>query len=511
MNEPICLTQSPRQRRFVLAATILASGMAFLIGTAVTLALPTIQAELNTSVSELQWVVNAQLLTLASLLLIGGALGDRFGRKRIFIIGTVVFVLGALLAGLSKSTGQLIASQALQGFGAALMIPQSLAIINVCFAEEHRGQAIGIWAGVSGGIAALGPFLGGWLVQTFGWNSIFFINLPLGIAVVVITLIFVPESRNPVARRLDWAGTLCVVSGLAGLAYGLIQGPAHGWNNPFTLAALIGGMIMLVAFVLVEAKQAEPMVPLHIFRNPVVAGANLATLSLYLALYGVIFLVVLNLQQVQGLTPLQSGLGLLAPFVLITFLAGPAGTLADRIGPRLQMVAGPLVVAAGMAWLVVAGTQANYWLHFLPGMIVFGAGMAFVIAPLTKCALSVSPEYSGAASGFNNAVSRVAALMGVAALGALVISIFNSELAAAIAGSSLSGAEKDVILGQTARLLGIQIPETFSAIARETTTQIIKAAFVSGFRWAMGISAALAVVSAVIAFFTIHNRRPGDA
>jgi MFS family permease len=224
-----------------------------------------------------------------------------------------------------------------------------------------------------------------------------------------------------------------------------------------------------------------------------------------MALYGVIFLVVLNLQQVQGLTPLESGLGLLAPFVLITFFAGPAGKLADRIGPRLQMVAGPLVVAAGMAWLATARTQANYFTSFMPGMIIFGGGMAIVIAPLTKCALSVSPEYSGAASGFNNAVSRVAALMGVAALGAIVISIFNTELTTAIIGSSLSGAEKEVILAQTERLLGIRIPDTFSAVARETTADMIKTAFVSGFRWAMGISAALAVVSAVISFFTIHN------
>ncbi len=476
-------------------------------------ALPAIQAHFNTSITGIQWVVNAHLLSLASLLLIGGSLGDRFGRKRIFISGIAIFTTGAILSGFAGTIGQLIAFQALQGMGSALMIPQSLAIINACFTENNRGRAIGLWAGLSGGIAALGPWLGGWLVETFSWQAVFFMTAPLSILVVAVSAVFIPENRDPGARRLDWWGTLFIFLGLFGIAYGLIGGPAVGWNTLLVLISLVGGVAAIIAFVLVELRRTEPLVPLHIFSNPLVAGANTVTFFLYFALNGVILFFVLNLQQVQGYSPAMAGIGLLPPIVLITFLAGPAGALSDRIGPRLQMVSGPVIVALGIALLTIGGTETNYFKQFLPGLVLFGIGMALVIAPLTKSALSVEPRFSGSASGVNNAVSRIAALMAVAVLGAIVISTFTTRLNDTISASSLTQEEQRQILSQSDKLGGIIIPDTFDETAQTLVRNDIRESFVYGFRWAMGVSAALALAGALVSFIAIHGPphvpRPG--
>lgn len=488
-----------------MAATILASGMAFLIGTALSIALPTIQDDLGAGISGMQWVVSAHVIVLASFLLLSGSLADHFGRKRIFSYGIIVFVLGALLSALSKTIGALIAFQALEGLGAAMMIPGSLAIINVCFAESHRGRAIGLWAGLAGGIAALGPLLGGWLVETFGWQAVFYINLPIGLLAFLITLRFVPESRNPDARKLDLLGTLCITLGLFGIAYGLIRGPIAGWNNPLVLLGLIGGALALILFVIVEMRVREPMVPLKIFKNPLVAGANLVTLLLYFALNGLIFFLVFNLQQVQGYTPIFAGLSLLPPIILITFLSGPAGSLADKIGPRFQMILGPFIVAFGMALLIIPGVSANYFIHFFPGLVLFGGGMALVIAPLTKSALTVEPKFSGSASGVNNTASRIAALLAIAVLGAAMVSVFTSRLNTSVQNSLLSGEEKVQILSQSDKLGGIEIPDTFSEETRAAAEGIIKESFVYGFRLIMGVSALLALLGSGIAAVMIHN------
>jgi EmrB/QacA subfamily drug resistance transporter len=475
------------------------------MGTAVIVALPTIQIHFSTTITGIQWVVNAHLLSLAALLLIGGSLGDHFGRKRIFISGIAIFATGAILSGLSRTIGQLIAFQALQGMGSALMIPQSLAIINACFAENQRGRAIGLWAGLSGGIAALGPLLGGWLVETFSWQAVFFMAVPLSILVVTAAAIFIPESRDPGARKLDWWGTLFIFLGLLGIAYGLISGPVAGWHRIFILTSLFGGVVATILFVLIELRRPEPLVPLHIFRNPLVAGANAVTFFLYFALNGVFFFLILNLQQIQGYSPVRAGMGLLPPIVLITFLAGPAGALADRIGPRLQMVLGPLIVASGIALLTISGTEASYFVHFLPGLILFGLGMALVIAPLTKSALFVEPQFSGSASGVNNSVSRMAALMAVAVLGAITISTFAIQLKDAISASSLTQEEQRQILSQSDKLGGIVIPDTFDETARMLARKAIRESFVYGFRWAMTINAVLALIGAAVSLVTIHG------
>jgi len=491
--------------RWVLVATILASGMAFLAGTMVIIALPTIQSDLNASIYGIQWIVNSYVLALAVLILVSGSLGDRFGRKRIFCYGIAVFVLGALLSGFAKSIAWLVAFQAFQGVGAAMMIPGSLAIINSCFASSHRGQAIGLWAGFAGGIAAFGPFLGGWLVETFSWPSVFFFNVPIGILALLVVSRFVPESRNPEARRVDWVGTLFITLALFGLAYGLIRGPLAGWSSALVLTALATGIAGFIFFILYEMRATEPIVPLAIFKNPLVAGANMVTLLLYFALNGMIFFIVLNFQQVQGYSPIFAGLGLLPPIILITFLSGPAGSLADKIGPRMQMILGPTIVALGMGLLIIPGINANYYIHFMPGLILFGGGMALVIAPLTKSALAVSQKFSGVASGVNNAVSRVAALMAIAILGAVVVSLFTIRLNNEVYASLLNPEEKIQILSQADKLGGITIPVEFKEEERVVAQTIVKESFVYGFRWAMGIAAFLALLSAIIAFFMIHN------
>jgi EmrB/QacA subfamily drug resistance transporter len=360
--------------RWILAATTLASATSFLMMTAVPVALPAIQTEFSASIGGIQWVVNAHLLSLGALLLIGGSLGDHFGRKRIFIAGISLFAVGGILSGFAPGIEFLIAFQALQGIGSALMMPQSLAIINDCFVENERGRAIGLWAGLSGGISALGPFLGGWLIDAFSWSAVYFMVIPVSVPALIVTSIYVPTTKNPGGRKLDWLGTALIFLGLSGLAYGLISGPLSGWTELPVLVSLVGGLVAIALFILAEQRQQEPLVPFEIFRNPLVVGANTVTLLLYFALNGVIFFTVLNLQQVQGYTPTEAGLGMLPPFLFITVFAGPAGALADKIGPRLQMILGPIVVAIGMVLLTTGGSEASYFKNFMPGLSLFGVG-----------------------------------------------------------------------------------------------------------------------------------------
>jgi EmrB/QacA subfamily drug resistance transporter len=470
------------------------------MGSAVTVALPAIQSHFDTNLAGIQWVVNAHLLSLASFLMIGGSLGDRYGRKRIFIIGISIFIVCSVLSGLATTIEFLITFQALQGIGSALMIPQCLAIINSCFIEEQRGRAIGIWAGLSGGVAALGPLVGGWLVDAISWQAVFFMVLPTGLLALAVAMIFIPENRDTKARSLDWPGAITILLGLLGLAYGFISGPVVGWNNPLVLVGLIGGPLSIVLFILIESRSVEPLVPLHIFRNPLVSGANAVTFLLYFALNGLIFSLVLNLQQIQGYSASLAGLGLLPPIILITLLAAPAGALADKIGPRIQLILGPMMVALGIALLIIPGVGASYTGDFLAGLILFGMGMALVIAPLTKSALNVDTQYSGAASGVNNALSRIAALMAIAILGVITVSAFSVRLEDLISAANLTSMEKELILSQSSKVGGIVIPDTFGETARTLISDAVRVSFVYGFRLSMTVSAALAFGGSLVSF-----------
>ncbi|MEX0877282.1 MAG: MFS transporter [Candidatus Spechtbacterales bacterium] len=494
-----------KRGRMILLATILASGMSFLASTTVSIALPAIQSAFNASINNIQWILNSYVLALAVLILVSGSLGDHFGRKKIFLYGIAVFTVGSLFSALAQSVQQLIAFQALQGVGAAMMVPGSLAIINVCFVEKERGKAIGLWAGVSGAMAAIGPLAAGWLLDVFSWPSVFWLNVPIGFLVFFIAKRHAPESYNTEARNIDWFGALLVAVSLLSLSYALIQGSVHGWGDQRIVLSFTAALLALIFFIFVEKTVAEPLVPLGIFKNPLVLGANAATFMLYFALSGTIIFLALNLQQIQGYSPFETGLALLPPVTIIALFSGWAGSLADRIGPRMQMIVGPLVVAMGMTYLAFSGTNASYFTNFFPGLVLFGAGMAFTIAPLTKSALEVEENFSGVASGVNNAVSRVASLMAVAVLGAVMLAFFGSNISDRVEGLPIVSEQKEIILNQRDKLGGISIPESFNSFSQKHIRSAIEESFAEGFKWVMAINAILAFTAAAISFFEIHN------
>ncbi len=404
--------------RWVVAATVLGSGMAGLDATVVGIAVPTIGREFHAGVAGLQWVVTGYTLTLAGLLLLGGALGDRYGRRRVFVAGTAWFALASLGCGLAPDTASLIVARALQGMGAALLTPGSLAILQASFTPDDRSRAIGAWSGLGGVATAAGPLLGGWLIGAVSWRLIFFINLPVAVAVVAISARHVPDSRDPTATgRLDLPGAALATLGLVGLVYGLIQAPGLGWASPLTLASLLVGTGLLVAFVAIEAHQAHPMLSLGAFRSSQFSGANAVTFVVYGALGGALFLLPIQLQQVAGYSPLDAGMALLPVTVVMLALSARSGAMAARIGPRLQMSVGPLVVAGGLALLARVGASGGYVSEVLPAVTLFGFGLAITVAPLTSAVLAAAPvEHTGMASAINNDVARSAGLIAVAVL-----------------------------------------------------------------------------------------------
>lgn len=493
------------QKNLILIATILASGMAFLDSSVVNLALPALQRDFGANFVDIQWVINAYALSSASLLLLGGALGDRFGQRKMFSGGILLFMLASLGASLAHAIDHLIFWRAIQGLGAAIMIPGSLAIINVSFPEDTRGRVIGLWAGASGGMAAFGSFLGGVLIEKFDWPAVFYINIPLGLIALWGTLQAVRDHEHE-KRSLDIAGTIFITLGLLGLAYGLMQAPVAGWNNWHISGSVIAGLIAIVVFVVVEMRSKMPMVPLEIFRNKNVLGANLVTFFLYGALAAVFLLLALNLQQVQGLLPATAAVGLLPFPIIIMLFAGRGGEIADRIGPRVPMVIGPLLVAIGMVALALPGVGVSIW-YFLPGIVLWALGMCVVIAPLTKSALSVEARLSGAASGVNNAVSRVAGLLAIAVFGGIMVGLFNAHLHTALNATDLNEPMKQEIQAQSNKLAGITVPDTWTDHEQEHARQSIQSAFVYGYSRLIYLNAILAGLSALIAALTIRNQK----
>ena len=404
--------------RWVLVATVLGSAMAFIDATVVNIALPRIGADLGAGAAGLQWTVNGYTLSLASLTLIGGSLSDRFGRRRVFVVGVTWFAVASLLCGMAPSLEALIAARITQGIGGALLTPGALAILESSFDPRDRSRAIGAWSGLGGIAGALGPFLGGWLVEAASWRLVFLINVPLAGVVVAVAQRHVPESRNPDAGgRLDVAGALTAAAGLAGLTYGFTAWPALGASSPTVIAALAVGVAGMVGFMLVERRAQTPMLPLDVFRSRAFTAANLVTFAVYAALGGVFFLLVLQLQITAGFEPLAAGTALLPVTLLMLLLSARAGALAERIGPRLPMTAGPVVCACGFLLLARIGPRASYLTDVLPGVLALGLGLSLTVAPLTATALgSVDERHAGIASGVNNAVARAAGLLAVAVL-----------------------------------------------------------------------------------------------
>ena len=407
--------------RWVVVGTVLGSGMASVDATVVGIALPTIGREFHATVAQLQWVVNGYALTLAALLLVGGSLGDRFGRRRLFGIGVVWFTLASAACALAPDATVLIGLRALQGVGGALLTPGSLAILQASFREDDRGRAIGAWTGLGGVASAVGPFLGGYLIAAASWRWIFLVNLPIGLFILLAALRHVPESRDPDApRRIDVAGAALVVTALAGITYGLTEGPATAWHGAAPAVALLVGALSVALFVVVEHRVAAPLLPLSLFRSRQLSVTNAVTFVIYGALGGVLFLLPVVLQVVGRYTPLESGIALLPLTGIMLLGSSTSGRVATRIGPRLQMGVGPVVVGAGLALLSRVPSDPSYLTGVLPAVVVFGLGLAVTVAPLTATALAAAPErHAGLASAVNNDVARIGGLVAVAVLPAV--------------------------------------------------------------------------------------------
>ena len=495
--------------RWILAATILASSMAFIDGTVVNVALPFLQTNLNATAIGIQWVVEAYSLFLSALLLVGGSLGDRYGRRRIFNLGVVIFAVASALCGMAANIEQLIAARAVQGIGGALLVPGSLALISSSFNEKERGKAIGTWSGFSAMTTAIGPVLGGWLVEHWSWRAAFFLNLPLAAAVLVISLWKVPETREKEHHGpLDWPGAALATIGLGGVIYGLIESPRLGFSNPFVLLTLIGGLLALAVFIVNEARAKNPMVPLKLFRNRDFAGANVLTLLLYAALSGTFFFFTLNLIQIQHYSATAAGASLL-PFVVLMFsLSRWSGGLIDRFGARLPLTIGPLIAAAGFALYAVPRLSGNFWTSFFPAVIVLGLGMTITVAPLTTTVMSsVGEEQAGVASGINNAVSRTAGLLAIAVFGVMMLHGFSQSLGSRLSEIQMDEQLRHSIYEQRVKLAALEVPPNTDPATLEKIKVAIAESFVSGFRKIMFASAALAVASGASSWFFIRKSR----
>jgi len=421
--------------RGVLTVAVLASGVAFLDGTVVNTALPAIAGDLHASLADLQWVISAYLLTLGAFLVLGGSLGDHFGRRRVLVWGLLGFGAMSALCGLAPNTSVLIGARALQGIAAALMVPGSLAIVQASFRAIDRGRAIGAWSGLSGVSLAIGPFLGGWLIDSFSWRLVFFVNVPVILVTVVMAVRCVPETRDAsVTERIDWLGGAVLVVGLAAGVYALIEGPASGWSIGL-LVLEVAAVLALVAFIAIERRVANPMIPLSMFRSRQFSGANAVTLLFYAAFSGVLFLLVVHLQSDMGYSALEAGASLLPVTVCSLLLSPRMGALSQRIGPRIPMTIGPVIAGGGMALLALAQPGRSYWAAVFPGAIVLGLGLSTTVAPLTTAVLAAAgDQHAGIGSAINNAVARVAGLLAIAIL-------------PAAAGLTTSGRSLDLVDG----------------------------------------------------------------
>ena len=490
--------------RWILAATILASSMAFIDGTVVNVALPALQSSLNATAVDLQWVIEAYSLLLSALLLVGGSLGDHYGRRRIFLIGVALFAAASAACGFAADIHQLIVARALQGLGAALLVPGSLAIISNSFSENERGRAIGTWSGFSAITAGIGPVMGGWLIEHISWRAVFFINLPIALLVILISLRHVAENSDKENTRVDWLGALLAAAGLGALVYGLIESSRLGFADRSVIVVLFAAGVLLITLLLIEEKVSQPMLPLALFRARIFTGANLLTFLLYAALGGTLFFLPLNLIQVQHYSATAAGAALLPFILIISFLSRWSGGLIVSYGAKLPLIIGPLIAALGFAFFILPTVGGSYWTNFFPPITVLGLGMAISVAPLTTAVMNSVPQHrAGIASGVNNAVSRTAGLLAIAVLGIVMLHAFTDRLNQRLAEMQLPASVSQSLQSQRTKLAAIAIPEDQDPATREQIRRVIDESFVSGFRTIMAIGAALAVASAITALALI--------
>ncbi|HEX9130712.1 MAG TPA: MFS transporter, partial [Ktedonobacteraceae bacterium] len=461
--------------------------------------------------TDVQWIVEAYSLFLAALILVGGSLGDHFGRRRVFATGISLFTVASVLCGIAPGVNFLIFARAVQGIGGALLVPGSLAIISASFDSKQRGRAIGTWSGFTAITSAVGPVLGGVLVQYATWRWVFFINVPVAVIVLIVLFWRVPESRNEALSdhaTLDWWGALLATLGLGGIVFGLIESNNLGLSNTLVLISLGVGAAALIAFVLVEARSESPMLPLSLFRSRTFSGANVLTLLLYAALGGSLFFIPFNLIRVQGYTPTAAGAANL-PLILIMFLLSRwSGGLVTRYGAKLPLIIGPVIAAMGFALFALPGIGGSYWTTFFPAAVVLGIGMAISVAPLTTAVMgAVDTQYAGTASGVNNAVSRTAGLIAIAVFGIVVLAIFSSSLVSHLSMLHLPADIQNTIILQQNKLVGIEIPNDLSNSTRTAVQQAIAESFITSFRVVMLSGAALALCSSLSSLLLIEGKK----
>ncbi len=482
--------------------------MAFIDSTVVNVALPALQSNLHATVVGMQWVVESYGLFLGALILVGGSLGDLLGRRSMFLVGVVIFAAASIACGLASSIQQLVIARSVQGLGAAFLVPGSLSIISASFDEKTRGRAIGTWSGFTAITTAIGPVLGGWLIQHASWRWAFFINVPVAAAVIVISLWHIPESRERAAGRIDWLGASLATAGLGGVVYGFIESANLGWAQPLVIGSLVAGFACLLGFAFVEGTVASPMVPLTLFESRSFSGANLLTLFLYAALGIFFFLFPMDFIQVQGYSTTRTGAAALPLILLMFFLSRWSGGLVTRFGSRAPLIVGPLIAATGFILFAVPGVGVNYWKGFFPAFVVLGIGMAVTVAPLTTVVMSsVDQDRSGAASGTNNAVARIAAVLAIALVGIVMVKLFSFSLNRSLAAGWFPPGVFQYVRSNAIKLAGLDLPSNLDSATAALIRNSISQAFVFGFRILMLACAGLSLASAGVAGLIIPSEK----
>lgn len=501
---------SKSQQKATLVATILASSMAFIDSTALNVALPALQIDLDMKGSSLLWVINGYALFLSALLLVGGALGDRYGRKKIFIAGIVVFTLASVFCGLASSPLILIISRCIQGIGGALMVPGSLSIISALFPKDRRGWAIGTWSMFSAMTTVLGPALGGWLAGQGLWRLVFFINIPLAI-ISLFFLLKVPESKDVKAKKHDVTGAILATLSLVCLTYGFIEAPNYGFDQPQIYGALICGIILMTAFIAYESKTSDPMMPLDLFKSKVFSSSNIITFFIYAALGGFMFFFPLNLIQVQGYPAELAGL-VMVPFgLLIAFFSRWSGRMADKIGPRTPLIIGPMLTAIGFFLFSIPGLTAGpseFWITFFPAILTIGIGMGITVAPLTTAVMNAVPqERTGTASGINNTIARTAAVLAIAIMGAFGVIKFENSFVEKTRHLDLSAEVHKELNNEIPKLAEAKPPSQATPEQKDTIKKAVKLAFVETFRQSALIATILAGLSVFTTYLFVKSKK----
>ncbi|MFT5765089.1 MAG: EmrB/QacA subfamily drug resistance transporter [Saprospiraceae bacterium] len=498
-------------QNWTLVSTILASSLVFIDSTALNIALPALQKDLGITGTELLWVINGYALFLSALLLVGGSLGDLYGRNKVFLIGLGIFSISSLFCGISQNPLQLIIARSFQGIGGALLTPGSLSILSSQFGAERRSKAIGLWSTFSALTAILGPVLGGWLAGLGLWRVIFFINIPLSILVFLTMIVKVPESRNPNAEKLDVWGALLVTLGLAGITYGFIEAPNQGFGNFTIIASLLIGGFALIAFIIVQRYSKNPMMPLTLFKSPTFNGGNLLTLFVYAALGGAIFFLPLNLIQIQGYSEIYAGLAMLPISICIASISPFIGEYVDKKGVRIPLIVGPILTSAGFfifsIFDITSGPGA-YWETFFISFLLIGIGMGITVAPLTTAVMgAVSEDDTGIASGINNTIARAAGVLAVALMGALVLFSFKESIEQEIHIMQISNAMKNEIMVESLKFTAAEAPAGLSVENITFVEHVFKVSFIDAFNKVVYVASILTLLGGIIAFIFIEPKK----